>query len=149
LENDLVALLPHLCPQCLPWKNNACKADLDALEGTESLVYVLSSDAHEAESVKDGSLEAADFGEFGVDMEGVSISTESIKDGLVFGGLLLDYCVRLPHWGLVGGSGSSTVCNLGWATEVSGTTDEDGKLVNKNEIASRVSSLSPSNDNGC
>jgi len=82
-------------------------------------------------------------------MEGVSISTESIKDGLVFGGLLFDYCVGLPRWGLVGSSGSSAVCDFGWATEVSGTTDEDGKLVNKNEIASRVSSLSPSNDNGC
>lgn len=149
LENDLIALLPHLRPERLPWKNNACEADLDVFEGSKRLVDVLSSDAHEAESMKDGDLEAADFGEFGVNMEGVSVSTESVKDGLVFGGLLFDYCVGLPRWGLVGGGGSSAVCGLGWATEVSGATDEDGELVNKHEVAGGVPSLGPSNDNSC
>jgi hypothetical protein len=85
LEDDFVALLPHLRDERLARDDRACEADFDVAEGTESkrvvlvlaelflegegrrenslLIYGLSGYAEEAKAMQDGRFETAHLGE--------------------------------------------------------------------------------------
>jgi hypothetical protein len=69
LEDDLVALAPHLSDNCLTRDDNTSEADLDVLERTEALVDSLSGNTEAAEAVENGGLEATNLGKLGIDVE--------------------------------------------------------------------------------
>jgi hypothetical protein len=80
LEDDLVALAPHLSDNGLARDNNTGEADLDVLESTEALVDGLSGNAEAAKAVENGGLEAANLGKLGIDVERASnVSYDSVK----------------------------------------------------------------------
>lgn len=74
LEDHLVALAPHLSDEGLAGDDNTGEADLDVLEGAETLVHGLSGDAERAETVEDGGLETTHLGEAGIDVERADMS---------------------------------------------------------------------------
>ena len=92
---------------------------------------MLAGDAHGAEAVEDGDLEAADLAEGWVDVERVAVAVETVQSGLILAGLLLDDGVGLAGRRLVGGDGVGGAggCGLGRATEAAGAADEHGGLV--------------------
>lgn len=69
LEEDLLALLPHLGDDGLAGEDGASEADLDVLEGAVLVEDGLSGNTEGAEAVEDGGLEAAHLGEGRVDVE--------------------------------------------------------------------------------
>lgn len=74
LEDDHIALLPHLGHQRLAGDHNTCKADLDVLELAVSPHNRLAGNTERAQTVKDGLLEAADLAELGVDVQRVAVA---------------------------------------------------------------------------
>lgn len=70
LEDDLVAVAPHLRDEGLAGVNSTSKADLDVLKGAKGLVDGLAGDAEEAETVKNGALETAHLGKGGINVKG-------------------------------------------------------------------------------
>jgi hypothetical protein len=97
-EDDLVTFLPHFSDQGLTRHNSTSESNFDVGVRTESLEYVLSGDTHRAKSVQDYSkhthqsllfrgrheikltwlLETTHCGEFGVDVQGVSITRQPV-----------------------------------------------------------------------
>ena len=51
LEDDLVALLPHLCDQCLAWQHRARKSYLDVSKRAVFLIDGFCGDAEETQAV--------------------------------------------------------------------------------------------------
>lgn len=86
LEDNLVAIPPHLSDERLARHDSACEADLDVLESTEPIIRLaslqvefvwghsplvdgLASNAKEAQTVQDRGLEAAHLCEARVDVQ--------------------------------------------------------------------------------
>lgn len=69
LEDDLVAFSPHLSDDGLAGNDDTSEADLNVLEGTESLIDGLSGNAKGAKAVENGGLEATDLGKGRVDVK--------------------------------------------------------------------------------
>lgn len=96
---------------------------------------VFPGDAEEAQSVKDGDLEASDRREGRVDVQGVTIAREPVERGLLFRCLLIDDGVgsalgRFVHCGC--GAAIAALCG---AAEAAGSADEDGALVVEDVLA--------------
>lgn len=67
-EENFVALLPHLCYQCLTGINDTSEARFDVLERTKGLQDVLPREAERGETMKDGLVETAEGSKFGLDL---------------------------------------------------------------------------------
>lgn len=107
LEDNDVALFPHLCSEGLAWQDDASEADLEVFECAVLLVDVLARDAEGTKAVEDRSLETTHLAEVGVKVERVAVTVETVQSSLVFAGLLLDNGIGLALWWFVGSSGSS------------------------------------------
>lgn len=134
LEDDLVALLPHLGDDGLAGDDGASEAHLDVLDGAELVVDGLAGDTEGAEAVQDGSLEATHLGKRGVHVQRVVVTAQAVDGGLVQRHGLLGNVVGSASRGLVGSRGSAAVTTLLLAVEATGAAEEDGHLVVENVL---------------
>lgn len=129
LENHLVPILPHLGHQGLAGKHGTSEPDLDVLELAKLLIDGLAGNTKEAQAVKDGHLEPAHLCEGGINVQGVVITAQPVKRGLLLGSLLLDNKVGSPSGGLVGRRRGAAVLWLLLSIESTASAKEDGHLV--------------------
>lgn len=69
LEDDLVAVTPHLGDEGLAGNDGTSEANLDVLDGAVLIIDGLAGNTKAAKAVENGGLEAAHLGERGVDVE--------------------------------------------------------------------------------
>lgn len=135
LENDLVALLPHLGHEGLAGHDDAGEADLDVLDLAKLLVDGLARDSKEAETVQDGLGKAAHLGELRVDVERVVIAAQAVNAGLLLGRLLLNDHVGRALGRRVGSRAGAAVLGLLGPAEAAGPPQEDAGLVVEDLLA--------------
>lgn len=131
LEENHIALLPHLRPEGLARQHHTGEADLEVLEGTICAEHMLARDTQRAEAVQNGGLKATHLAELGVNVQRVAVAVEAVERGLVFRGLLLDNRIGLALRRLVGRNGGlgAASSGLGRSAKAATATDEDGRLV--------------------
>lgn len=152
LEEDLVALAPHGGLEGLAGVDSLGEADLDVLELGGVVVAVgvedvLTGNTERAETVEDWDIEPTNGSHFGVNVEGVPVTRETVESSLILGGLLLNNKVGLAGGDLVGSGGGTTVSSVLLASEATGATDEHSELVDADIVALLVGGLDSDGDN--
>ena len=92
-------------------------------------------DAKRTETVQDGSFEAADFGEFGVDVEWIPVAVEAVERGLFVGCFFFDDDVWVAGRRLIGGRRGATISTLGRNPEATAAAHEERHFIVEEVLA--------------
>lgn len=95
LERDSIAGLPDLGYQGLSRLDSAYKASFNVLNGTELAHDMFRSNSETAETMQNRAFEPASRACSRVDMQGVSVAIQSVKNRLIWRSRLLDSQIRL------------------------------------------------------